>query len=224
MNHIIPPQSRAELMQRSQALAGFTLAEIAAQYHLPVPKQLHHAKGWIGQLLELCLGATAGSAAAPDFQTLGIELKTIPVNDRGQPRESTYVCTVPLNCEAEIRWQDSWVRRKLACVMWLPIEAEPAIPIEQRRIGTAILWSPSEQQEHCLQQDWEEHMELIQLGRIHEISAHHGTCLQIRPKAANKQALCDTTDEEGQTVQTLPRGFYLRPSFTASILHQQYCK
>ena len=210
-------------MQRSHALAGLTLAEIASRHHLPVPTRLHYAKGWIGQLLEHCLGADAGPTAAPDFQQLGIELKTIPVNQLGHPRESTYVCTVPLNGEAERNWQSSWVRNKLACVMWLPIEAEPQIPIERRRIGTAILWSPSAQEEQCLRQDWEEHMELIQCGRIHEISAHHGTCLQIRPKAANKKALCATTDEDGQPVQTLPRGFYLRPSFTATILRQAYC-
>ena len=223
MGHIFPPQSRAELLQRSHALAGLTLAEIASRHHLPVPTRLHYAKGWIGQLLEHCLGADAGPTAAPDFQQLGIELKTIPVNQLGHPRESTYVCTVPLNGEAERNWQSSWVRNKLACVMWLPIEAEPQIPIERRRIGTAILWSPSAQEEQCLRQDWEEHMELIQCGRIHEISAHHGTCLQIRPKAANKMALCATTDEDGQQVKTLPRGFYLRPSFTATILRQAYC-
>lgn len=210
-------------MQRSHNLAGLTLAEIAMRHNMQVPAQLHRAKGWIGQLLEQCLGATAGSAAAPDFQVLGIELKTIPINQAGQPRESTYVCTVPLDGAAETHWQVSWVKRKLDCVLWLPIEAEPHIPIHHRRIGTAILWSASPQEENCLRQDWEEHMELIQLGRIHEISAHHGTCLQIRPKAANKQALCATTNEEGQSVQTLPRGFYLRPSFTRAILQQHYC-
>ena len=80
MGHIFPPQSRAELMQRSHALAGLTLAEIANRHQLPVPTRLHNAKGWIGLLLEQCLGADAGPMAAPDFQQLGIELKTIPVS------------------------------------------------------------------------------------------------------------------------------------------------
>ena len=210
-------------MRRSYKLAGLTLSEIAAQHGLAVPRQLLHAKGWIGQLLEHCLGATAGSTAEPDFQVLGIELKTIPVNALGRPRESTYVCTVPINGDAESSWQTSWVRRKLAHVLWLPVETEAGTSIEQRRIGTAILWSPSAAENNCLQQDWEEHMEFIQLGRIHEISAHHGNCLQIRPKAANKHALSNTTNEDGESVQTLPRGFYLRPGFTHEILQRHYC-
>lgn len=222
MSHTLPPKDPAELLQRSHALAGLTLSEIAAHYQYPLPSRPQHAKGWIGQLLEHCLGATAGSAAEPDFQAIGIELKTIPVNAQGQPCESTYVCMVPLDGNAERHWQESWVRRKLSRVMWLPIEAGTAIPLAQRRVGTATLWSPNQQQEQCLQQDWEEHMELIQLGRIHEISAHHGTCLQIRPKAANRLALRSTTNEDGEHTQTLPRGFYLRPSFTAGILQQRY--
>jgi DNA mismatch repair protein MutH len=77
------------------------------------------------------------------------------------------------------------------------------------------------EQDAILKQDWEEHMELINTGRIHEISAHHGTYLQVRPKAADRTALRDTTNEVGEKVQTLPRGFYLRTRFTAQILAQQ---
>jgi len=222
MSHILPPKDPEELLLRSHALAGLTLAEIAAHHDYALPDRPIHAKGWTGQLLEYCLGATAGSAAEPDFQSVGIELKTIPVNANGLPCESTYVCMVPLNGEAEPEWQQSWVRRKLSRVMWLPIEGSANIPLEHRHVGTAILWSPDPQQEHCLQRDWEEHMELIQLGRIEEISAHHGTCLQIRPKAANRHALRTTTNIEGERVQTLPRGFYLRPAFTAGILQQYF--
>ncbi len=217
-----PPASRDILLQRAQAIAGLTLAEIAEQHHQSVPSRLQHAKGWAGQLLELCLGATAASRAEQDFANIGVELKTLPVNQQGQPLESTYVCTVPLDGFTELDWASSWVRRKLACVMWLPIEAGPDIPVAQRRIGTGFIWTPSPEQDVALQNDWEEHMELIQLGRVHEISAHHGVCLQIRPKAANSQALRDATDESGNRVATLPRGFYLRSRFTAQILAERY--
>jgi DNA mismatch repair protein MutH len=182
---------------------------------------LQHAKGWAGQLIETSLGASAGSRAEPDFPELGIELKTIPLTASGQPKESTYVCSVPLNQAGSLNWEDSWVRRKLNHVLWLPIEADPDIPIAKRRIGTGMLRRLTAEQDAILKQDWEEHMELINTGRIHEISAHHGTYLQVRPKAADRTALRDTTNEVGEKVQTLPRGFYLRTRFTAQILAQQ---
>ena len=215
-----PPETTEDLLQRLSAIAGVTLAELARQQDQSIPDQLLHAKGWAGQLIEACLGASAGSKAEPDFPQLGIELKTLPLTATGQPKESTYVCTVPLSSQSTLEWEESWVRRKLNHVLWLPVEADPATPIEQRRIGSGFLSHLTSEQDRILRQDWEEHMELISTGRIDEISAHHGTYLQVRPKAADSHALRETTDETGEPVQTLPRGFYLRTCFTSEVLSQ----
>lgn len=222
MTHVLPPKSTNELMERVNSIAGFTLAELARLENLDPPDSLLHAKGWTGQLIERRLGASAGSRAKPDFPALGIELKTIPLSASGQPKESTYVCTVPLESDGQTEWTRSWVRQKLNHVLWLPFEADPAIDVGQRRVGSGILLHLTEQQDKVLRQDWEEHMELIATGRIDEISAHHGTYLQVRPKASDSKALRDTTNMDGERVRTLPRGFYLRTAFTAEILSQHY--
>lgn len=219
-----PPQSHEELLERVQNIAGLKLGTLAAQLARPVPDDFRRAKGWTGQLLEQALGASATSQAEPDFMEIGVELKTLPINARGLPKETTYVCTVPLATEIEPDWESAWIKRKLSCVLWLPIEADPTVAIADRRIGSGILWQLEAPQETVLKQDWEEHMELISLGRIDEISAHHGTYLQIRPKAADNKALRDTTDEEGNIVKTLPRGFYLRTQFTAMLLAENYVR
>jgi len=219
---VSPPRSEAELITKARDIAGLTLQQLAARANWPLPDSLHKAKGWIGQLVEQQLGATAASLPEPDFQHIGVELKTLPVNQQGLPRESTYVCTVPLIDNAGQQWHSSWVRRKLQRVLWLPIEAEPEIPLAARRIGSALLWSPSPQQESVLQQDWEELTDLIVTGQLEQISARQGTWLQIRPKAANARALCTTYDAEGLPAETLPRGFYLRTAFTRQILAGQF--
>lgn len=217
-----PPLSEADLLANAEGIAGLTLGELAMQLGLAVPSSLHAAKGWVGQLIEQCLGATAASLPEPDFQHIGVELKTLPINRQGQPQESTYVCTVPLLENTGLKWETSWVRRKLQRVLWMPVEADATLPIAARRIGMALLWTPSLQQEAVLKQDWEELMELIVTGKLAQISAHHGTWLQIRPKAANARALCTTFDEQGIPTETLPRGFYLRPAFTRSLLAEHY--
>lgn len=222
MSAVPPPLTHEELLTRTRAIAGKTLRELAEQRGVAIPTNLRHAKGWTGQLLEQILGADAASLAEPDFRALGVELKTLPVLTNGLPKESTYVCTVPLRSEDATTWQQSWVRRKLQCVLWLPVEADPLRPLAERRLGSALLWQPDARQQAVLQQDWEEHMDMILLGRIEEISAHQGTYLQVRPKAADHTALRTTTDSEGNTVKTLPRGFYLRSQFTAEILSEYY--
>lgn len=217
-----PPETEAELLQRAQNIAGLTLLQLARQLNEPVPAKLHHAKGWVGQLLEKALGATAGSLPEPDFQQLGIELKTLPVNKDGQPGESTYVCTVPLQDNHDLAWEQSWVRNKLKRVLWVPVESGKDLAVSERHIGQAVLWSPAPEQEQVLKQDWQELMDLVCTGQLGEISARQGTYLQIRPKAANANSLVHTRDEEGNDTLTLPRGFYLRTSFTRQILKHHF--
>lgn len=217
-----PPQSEEELLNRVRPLAGLTLEDLSLKLSLPLPKSTLHAKGWLGQLFESLLGATASSLPEPDFQLIGVELKTLPLTASGKPKESTYVCTVPLTGLQNQRWETSWVKRKLQRVLWLPLQADNRIPFPQRQIGNAILWSPDAAEEAQLKQDWEELMELVCLGQLDQISSHMGNVLQIRPKGANAKALTTTQDEEGHIIATLPRGFYLRPGFTLNIIQSHY--
>ncbi len=219
---VAPPASETELLARAQSLAGLTLGQLGNRLNQPLPADMRRAKGWPGQLIEQALGATAASRPEPDFQLLGIELKTLPVNRQGRPRESTYVCTVALDDRDGLHWEDSLVYKKLRRVLWVPLEAEPEIPLAQRRVGAPLLWSPDADDAALLRRDWEELMEMVSLGRLDQISARHGEVLQIRPKAANARALRKTSDEDGAPTLTLPRGFYLRSGFTASLLARHY--
>jgi len=217
-----PPLSEAELLERSQQLAGQTLAQLAAQTNTTLPQNLHTDKGWVGQFIEQLLGATASSLPEPDFQQIGVELKTLPINAAGHPQETTYVCTVPLSDNLGMQWESSWVSRKLQRVLWLPIEATANLPLAERHVGMPLLWSPSQYEDAQLKQDWEELMELIVTGQLEQVSARNGNWLQIRPKAANARVLCATHDANGCPAETLPRGFYLRTRFTRRLLQQHY--
>lgn len=217
-----PPRSESELIERAIAIAGLNIGDLATQYDVPIPKNSTRAKGFAGQLLEMALGANAGSLPEPDFRLIGVELKTIPVSLQGKPLESTYVCTVDLEHERDPDWEQSVVRHKLSRVLWLPIITAPGLAPAERRIGTAVLWSPSPTEHALLRDDFNELMDFIVLGAIDNLSAHHGQCLQIRPKAADSRARRWGVNEHGVRVKTLPRGFYLRPDFTAAILQRSY--
>jgi len=214
------PKTTEELLSRAQAIAGLSFGELATQLDIPVPPDLKRDKGWVGMLLETALGATAGSKAEQDFRHLGIELKTIPINAQGYPLETTFVSLAPLIQNSGVNWQNSHVRHKLSRVLWIPIEGSRAIPLAERRIGTPILWQPSKQQEHQLQRDWEELMDYIVLGQLDKINARLGEVLQLRPKGANSKSLTKGIGKNGEIIDTLPLGFYLRKAFTHEILQQ----
>lgn len=209
-------------MQRAQALAGASLAELAARLGCPVPPDLRRAKGFVGSLLERELGATAGARALPDFPELQVELKTLPVDRAGTPLESTFVCTIPLTEIGDVEWADSRVRRKVACVLWVPVEGERTIPVGLRRVGQPLLYRLTEDDEAQLRQDWEELAGLIGRGHVESLSGHLGRWLQIRPKAAHSRSRRLGIDADGVPFAALPRGFYLRTAFTRTLLARHY--
>ncbi len=243
---IAAPLSLAELETRAEALSGRRLGELAQalahdaaarhearqQRDCEAPIALaeqstrllagHSArrKGKAGQLIERALGATAGAASAPDFVSLGVELKTIPVDARGRPRESTYVCTVPLAAADRADWPSSRVRAKLAHVLFVPIVHEPGQTANgaQARVGRPLFWRPSAHQESVLRGDFDDVMGLIALGRIEGLTSHLGRWLQVRPKAAHGQIRTRAFGADDEPLATLPRGFYLRARFTAALL------
>lgn len=212
------PRDAPELIERALALEGHTLGEIAAVLGMSTEGSGSSTKGTAGEIVERALGAAGGSAATHDFPHLGIELKTIPVDERGRPRESTFVCTLPLAGADRASWADSWVRRKLEYVLWVPIVTPPRTRLAERSLGRAVLWRPTAQQEAVLAADFDEIVGLIGAGRVEALDARVGRWLQARPKAAHGRVRTAAFGPEGERIAALPRGFYLRSRLTGAIL------
>jgi DNA mismatch repair protein MutH len=213
------PRSEAELLARAAALAGHTLGELAAELGAPPPpSDQRHAKGLAGSLIERALGAKRGSAVGPDFPVLGIELKTIPIDVRGRPAEVTFVCMVPQTRIADLEWELSPVHAKLRRVLFVPIESDARLPLSARRIGAPRLWSPSVSEDAELRADFELLAAVFGCGGAETLTARQGLHLHVRPKGRDARARVRGSDELGAPTRTLPRGFYLRSSFTARVL------
>lgn len=73
--HCSPPETEEQLLAQAQQLSGYTLGELAALAGLVTPENLKRDKGWIGVLLEIWLGASAGSKPEQDFAALAWNLK-----------------------------------------------------------------------------------------------------------------------------------------------------
>lgn len=211
---IAAPDSVEQLVVRARALDGLSLKEIAAHLgQIDVASGLH-AKGKWGELLERALGATGGSRQVVDFPDLGVELKTLPIGENGRPSESTYVCRFRLEEAESSTWETSWVRTKLQTVLFIPIATQLPLP----RVTGPFLWRPSEDEQDLLKSDFEELVGLVGAGRIEELSAYRGAVLQVRPKAQDGTKRKSILAVDGDYVATVPRGFYLRASFTHDLM------
>lgn len=219
MQRARPPEDREALFARARRIAGLTIGELSAALGASVPALATQRKGFVGQLVEAALGASAGSRAEPDFPRLGIELKTIPVSPSGRPKESTFVCSIALGELATTDFEDSVVWKKLASVLFVPVEHGDG-PLEGRRLGTPLFWAPSAEERAVLEADWDLLAGRIAEGELDTITAHLGEALQVRPKAAHGRSRRLGPAAEGGLDWTLPRGFYLRARFTEVVLRR----
>jgi len=213
---------RAALLDEARALGGRTLRELADALDSPLPRDLKRHKGYVGRLVERALGVSSPNAAGPDVPELGVEIKTLPVDARQRPVESTFVCSIRLHDACEARWETSSVRRKLGCVLFVPVEADRDLPLAVRRVGSAFLWEPSEDEWQGLEADWTEL--LGQLGRAgpEGLTAHRGDWLQVRPKAKNAAQRTRGRELDAAPARMPPKGFYLRASFTRGLLQRAF--
>jgi DNA mismatch repair protein MutH len=207
------------LLGRARALEGVSVAQLARSLGVPIPIGGVGTKGRVGALVERALGATSTPGAAEvDFPALGVELKTLPIGLDDRPLESTFVCAMRL--DEDIDWEESWVRRKLERVLFVPVVGERRSALPRRTIGRALLWRPNGEELAQLRADYDEIVGLIGLGRIEDVTARIGVLLQLRPKAADGSKLATVVSREGDRIATVARGFYLRASFTATLVRR----
>ncbi len=209
------PRTEAELLEAARRLEGTTVEALSAALGMTVGARGLHSKGKVGELLERALGAEGGPRPTWDFPGLRVELKTVPVDERGRPRESTFVCALNLLEADRMEWESSWVRAKLRRLLWVPCDVSGAADV---RIGRAQLWSPTTDQERVLRDDFDEIVGRIGMGGIEGLSARVGRWLQLRPKAAHGGIRTFAPGSEEGLLATVPRGFYLRARFTRAIL------
>ena|SRR5690554_3307009 len=210
------PRTEAELEARARDLAGLTVRELAERMRLTLPPSSARGKGFAGTLAELALGADAGNRSEPDFIELRVELKTIPLDSRGRPLETTFVCTVPLPDIIELEFEDSPLYHKLRRVFFLPIEGEAELA--DRRFGVGFFYSPDEGELAVIRRDWELFGELIANQELEAIDGSLGEIVQIRPKGRDAQDRVLGPLQDDGLDYARPLGFYLRTRHTRAIV------
>lgn len=213
-----PPKDFETLIERLNNIVGKKLDELSKQACVNLPNDPVHAKGFVGELVELLLGASAESLPIPDFPELGLELKTLPLDENFKPLESTFICYAPLTDVRNVRFEETALYKKITRMLFVFTIAPRDLPMNERTIAGYSFWNPNAEQLATIKNDYNELMELVSLGRINEINAKLGTIIQMRPKAANGKVLTDCIGPDGTIIKTRPRGFYMRRIFTTELI------
>lgn len=211
------PMSQAELEARLKNLLGRSIGELALLSGARLPYNNLAGKGFSGQLIELFLGADAHNLTLPDFTSLNIELKTLPLGLKLTPVESTFVCSTELKTESFPAFEQSPLCHKLKHILFVLLFAPKGFPIAERRILGYFFFKPNAEQLQTIKADYQDFAELICSGQSEQINGSMGTLIQMLPKASTADSLTPIRNSEGEIRYTRPRGFYLRRAFTAQL-------
>lgn len=217
------PESFSELIENLNNIVGKNYKEIAEFLDVKLPKSSLHAKGWAGQAIELCLGASAKSAAVPDFPNLGLELKTIPVDENHKPLESTFLSYAPLMSK-NTNFYDSCLYSKISRMLFVLVCATREMAMSRRFVVGYFFWEPSAEEIKLIKDDYDELMEMVKTGYVENITARIGTVIQMRPKCANGKKLTACVGPSGNLISTRPRGFYMRRKFSSMLIEKYWLK
>ena len=209
------------LLAHARALVGVELGELADALGLPVPVGRVRTKGWSGQVIEHELGVAIGGARGPDFAALGIELKTVPVTPALVPLESTAVCQIDPIAIAGESWDTSYVRAKLARVLFVALEVPPgARSVGERRVAAVRLWSPGARRggARCAPTSSCSCATISAAGAPPRSPATSAPCCRCAPRGATPPTCATPTTPTAARRASARCGFYLRPAFVARIL------
>lgn len=212
------PQSFETIIERLNLIVGKSITELAKSVNVDVPISPLHGKGFVGELLEILLGATAKNQSIPDFPKLGLELKSIPVDSEFKVLESTFLCHAPLSDIRNLTFENSSVYAKIKRVLFVIVNGQRDLGFEHRRVLGYFFYSPGKEELDTLKQDFNELYEMVKTGLVEEINARLGHIIQMRPKGANGKALTECTGPDGKIIKTRPRGFYIRRKHTQKLV------
>ncbi|MGN0902649.1 MAG: DNA mismatch repair protein MutH [Succinivibrio sp.] len=217
------PESFEELIENLNLITGKSVTELASMANAAVPISPLHGKGFTGELIESLLGASANNLPIPDFPNLGLELKTLPVDNDLVPLESTFFCHAPLTNIRKLTFENSALFHKVQRILFVLINANREDDFSKRFIKGYFFYAPDHNEMATIKNDFDELYEMIRVGNVDKINARFGKIMQLRPKAANGKALTDCVGPDGSMIKTRPRGFYMRRSFTKELV-ERYLK
>lgn len=150
-----------------------------------------------------------------DFETYGVEVKTVPITVAGNPVEAM---SFPAFSHQELvfeTWESSDLLGRLNRLLIVPLLRPRGISPLDATIGRAFFWSPSEQELTEIGREWEMFRRLIEQGRADTLpKASETRYIHVRPKA---RVAADQDAAPGR-IRVTKKSFWLNQGFVGQVV------
>jgi DNA mismatch repair protein MutH len=210
-------ETEDDLLKRAGQLKGKTISEI---FYGEINEK---NKGNIGNIIESHgFGIKNNSDARPDFETLGIELKVLPLKRLGDKsltvKERTKVCLINYKKLIAENWSGSHARHKLNRILFVFYEYDRKAPMNSK-ILNHLLYKLEMNEEPLIRSDWERTKKLVDDGFAHTLSESQNRILAASRSGAGKLTEDQWPEQPNQTHSRTARqrSFSLKPSYTKTL-------
>ena len=213
-----------ELAHRLDQIVGVPFAELSKFYSKTWKGSPSQNKGWGGNMIDFLVGGDEGNASRPDISSLGIEVKSIPIDASTRVLQPTKVTALNYRDILIEDWWRSNAFHKLRAVLFVPIVKGDAKKPDDWYIRRPFLWLPSTETLSRLESDYDTVRSLVRSGRFEDISSAkppkgQGVALHPKPSAADSSKRTKVL-VAGTEYKVMPRAWMLRESFTEPIVRE----
>lgn len=207
--------SKEEVVAQAQKLIGQTMSQAYPQLN----EEGLTNKGHFGQLIEeYHFGLKVNSEARPDFEKLGVELKTSGLRRKSngtlvaKERISLGMIDYFQIVQEQFWTSGFWKKNEHLLIIFYIHSSKPFI---HRKIQLANLWVYSKNDLIIIEQDWKFIRDKVNNGRAHELSEGDTMYLGASTKGANKTSLRAQPRSEAQAMS---RAYSLKTTYVNHIV------
>lgn len=208
--------NKESIVYYAMDLKGKTLREIAGVDAVDDPRV---RRGSLGNAVEYYyFKFDPNNDPNPDFNEVGIELKTTPLKrtKRGDlvSKERLVLSQINYMNVVDETWETSSVLKKCSDILLLFYLYAPDVNPVDYEFYLVELWSIPEEDIPTVRQDWETVVEKVRQGRAHEISGSDTLYLEACTKAANSAV---RTNQPFSDIPAKPRAWALKQSYMTAV-------
>lgn len=207
----------SDLLRIYTEIQGIPFRELAETLGYDIAKDPKSMKSAAGDIAELVAGKKPDALPQADLSEFDLEVKTVPLDLRGYPRENTKITALNYTKLLKEKWEISHVYEKVRVVLFVPIVKEDTKRPEAWYVRSPFIWMPSRDQLAVIRKDWEKIKKMVRGGE--QLTATVGEYL-IANTSGQGKGKDDRTYElpDGRTIAVKTRAFFLRKTFVAEIL------
>lgn len=215
------------ILEKLGKTQGMTLGDFAHKFNIATPQ----GKNAAATIIKKALGFKNVNSRIKEFEQSGIEVRIVPIRTADKkPWEAVSFPTFKLKELVDEPWDESSLQEYLDRILFIPIYREEGkTPLNNRVLGKAFFWSPTEKEWDTIKEEWQMYKEEIKGGKCKITRVKSGNSykemtgltkesstkiVHIRPHGKNR----DDRDEDSLGNSVVKQSFWLNKNFVHHLI------